>query len=122
MGLPTMSGNYTAGKHLTPYQPLARQGYTTHAVTTGISAKLFEGHTIAEFDPASVTAAGCTPIMYNSRGGVSVILREPRAGCGQVRDAQGGGVGGGGVCVCGGGGGGSMYRGAQPTTAACGGM
>jgi hypothetical protein len=45
----------------------------------------YEGVTIAEFKAAEVTATGCTPILYNSQGGISVILREPRRGCGQVR-------------------------------------
>jgi hypothetical protein len=46
--------------------------------------KSYEGATIAEFDPKTVALSGCTPIMLNSRGGISVILREPKKGCGQV--------------------------------------
>jgi hypothetical protein len=85
MDLPTMSGNYIASQYLSPYSEATGKGYVTHAVTTGISSRLFEGITIAEFDKATVAAKGCTPVMFNSRGGVSVILREPRGGCGQVR-------------------------------------
>jgi hypothetical protein len=44
----------------------------------------YEGHTIAEFEAKAVAESGCTVIMHNSQGGVSVILREPKKGCGQV--------------------------------------
>ncbi len=40
MGLPQMSGNYSAQKYLQPYNEATGQGYATHAVTTGISSKL----------------------------------------------------------------------------------
>jgi hypothetical protein len=51
----------------------------------------YEGETIAEFALADVKKAGCTAVMYNSRGGISVILREAIAGSGQVRAK---------LCVC----------------------
>jgi hypothetical protein len=84
MGLPQMSGNYHACKYLTPFNPSDGRGYKTHDVTTGISGKLYEGETIAEFKAAEVSAARCIPIMYNSQGGISVILKEPHRGAGQV--------------------------------------
>lgn len=41
MGLPQMSGNYHASQYLAPYDAATGRGYATHAVTTGISAKLY---------------------------------------------------------------------------------
>lgn len=49
----------------------------------------YEGHTIAEFQKKEVLEKGCVPVMHNSHGGVSVILREPFKGCGQVTAKQG---------------------------------
>jgi hypothetical protein len=40
MGLPQMSGNYSASNYLQPYSEASGKGYATHAVTTGISSKL----------------------------------------------------------------------------------
>jgi hypothetical protein len=84
MGLPQMSGNYKACQHIYPFDPAKKRGYIMHDVTTGIYGKLYEGETIAEFKPADVAASRCQPVLYNSRGGISVILREPYQGAGQV--------------------------------------
>eukprot|EP01029_Cantina_marsupialis_P006304 TRINITY_DN168_c0_g1_i7.p1 TRINITY_DN168_c0_g1~~TRINITY_DN168_c0_g1_i7.p1 ORF type:complete len:944 (-),score=373.37 TRINITY_DN168_c0_g1_i7:176-3007(-) len=84
MGLPTMTGNYVASKYLSPYDEATGKGYATHLVTTGISQRLYEGITIAEFQPKEVKLADCQTVMYNSQGGISVILREAQDGCGQV--------------------------------------
>ena len=46
-----MSGNFHASTPLSPYDPETKRGYITHAVTTGLSSKLYEGVTIAEFSP-----------------------------------------------------------------------
>ena len=84
MGLPQMAGNYRACQYVTPFNDKSNKGYITHDVTTGISGKLYEGETIAEFQAADVAASSCVPVLYNSRGGISVILREPLRGAGQV--------------------------------------
>jgi hypothetical protein len=84
MGLPQMSGNYYASEYLTPYNNGTKKGYVTHYVTTGISSKLYEGITIAHFNPKDVDRCKCVPIMYNSEGKISVIVREAMQGCGQV--------------------------------------
>ncbi len=84
MGLPQMAGNYLACQYLAPYDDRTGKGFKTHEVTSGISGKLYEGETIAEFKAADVSAARCIPIMYNSQGGISVILKEPHRGSGQV--------------------------------------
>ncbi len=85
MGLPQMEGDYKAGEMLSPFNPKTGRGFKAHMVTTGITSKLFEGYTIAEFKAADVSAKRCIPIMYNSQGGISVILKEPLRGAGQVR-------------------------------------
>lgn len=84
IGLPQMSGNYGASQYLTPFNPSTGRGYKTHDITTGISGKLYEGVTIAEFKASDVSAMRCIPVMYNSQGGISVILKEPHRGAGQV--------------------------------------
>eukprot|EP01029_Cantina_marsupialis_P031435 TRINITY_DN90587_c0_g1_i2.p1 TRINITY_DN90587_c0_g1~~TRINITY_DN90587_c0_g1_i2.p1 ORF type:complete len:977 (-),score=299.99 TRINITY_DN90587_c0_g1_i2:129-3059(-) len=83
MKMPVMEGNYYANKHLKPFKMSTCKGFIPHLITTGLS-RLFEGDTIAEFDPTSVYDAGCVPIMFNSRRGISVILREAKNGFGQV--------------------------------------
>lgn len=87
MGLPTMSDHYLAGMFLNPVPLgaiLGTPGYMTHPVTTGISSSLYEGYTIAEFLSPAVILSGCVPIMYNSRGGLSVYVKEATATHGQV--------------------------------------
>ncbi len=88
MGLPQMFGNYRADQYVYPFDPVKKRGYVVHDVTTGISGKLYEGETIAEFRPADVAASSCIPLLYNSRGGISVILREPLRGAAQVPDTS----------------------------------
>lgn len=84
MGLPSMNGNYAGDKHLRPFSVETCTGYITHAITTGLSSRLYEGITIAEFNPQEISTKHCTPAVYNSRGGVSVIVCEARGGRGQV--------------------------------------
>jgi hypothetical protein len=86
MDLPQMAGNYLACNKLSPFNPKTGKGFKTHMVTTGITSQLYEGATIAEFKAADVSAKGCIPIMYNSQGGISVILKEPLRGAGQARE------------------------------------
>jgi hypothetical protein len=47
MGLPQMSGCYSAQQYLAPFDPATGRGYATHAVTTGISSRLYVVHRVA---------------------------------------------------------------------------
>jgi hypothetical protein len=84
MELPEMSGNYVGSNYVYPSIEGGAKGIEKTLPTTGITGKLFEGITIAEMSPARVKETGCTVVMYNSRGGISVIMREAQDGCGQV--------------------------------------
>lgn len=84
MGLPIMSGNYGANNYLSPFDERTSKGFVESLPMTGITSRLFEGITIAEFNKKDVMEKRCVPIMYNSRGGISVIMREAINGCGQV--------------------------------------
>jgi hypothetical protein len=84
MNLPTMSGNWYGCNYLEAYSETTKKGFISSLPMTGILNKLYEGETIAEFDEKDVLKAKCKPIMYNSRGGISVIMRDAMDSCGQV--------------------------------------
>ncbi len=84
MGLPQMSGNYHACKYLTPYNAATGKGFHDCLVTTGIDKRLYEGQTIAEFEKDDVLRTECKVVFNNTGGGISVIMRQAKNGCGQV--------------------------------------
>lgn len=86
MELPKMYGNYSASKYISEYSKTisSNGGFVKCLPMTGITRTLYEGITIAEMSPADVTKTGCIPIMFNSRGKISVVMREAMDGCGQV--------------------------------------
>jgi len=86
MGLPKMYGDYRACKYISEYseRTSSKGGFVKCLPMTGITLTLYEGATIAEMSPEEVTKTGCVPIMFNSRGKISVVMREAMEGCGQV--------------------------------------
>eukprot|EP01029_Cantina_marsupialis_P006301 TRINITY_DN168_c0_g1_i4.p1 TRINITY_DN168_c0_g1~~TRINITY_DN168_c0_g1_i4.p1 ORF type:complete len:966 (-),score=275.19 TRINITY_DN168_c0_g1_i4:176-3031(-) len=84
LNLPQMNGNYLGCEYLKPYNPKTGKGYIPHLLTTGISNRLYEGSTISEFDAEDVEKADCVPIIFDSRGEVSVFVREAKDFCGPV--------------------------------------
>ena len=86
MELPKMSGNYMASKYITKYTetPTKTTGFVDCLPMTGITSRLFEGITIAMFKLDDIIKSNCTPILYNSEGGISVIMRDAMDGYGPV--------------------------------------